>query len=771
MKAKGGGWDGLLRAIGTLCPEISEEVRQDFLNQVDRDYLSRSTPETIAAHLRMAASLNAEHPVDCLIRSSGTGRFEIAVVAFDYLSEFSILCGLLAGFGLDIQSGQVQTFSAREPRPPAGHFSRRRKLSRPRRTIVDVFQVRVAGGVVFDPSSQEAFRRELLTLIVLLERGHTADARARVNRRVVEHLAKIRAPFMGPLYPIRVTFDTRGSSQWTVMEIRSNDTPAFLYAFSNALALRGIYIHRVLIDQAGSEVRDRFYLADARGHKIQTKREQDVLRVACVMIKQFTHSLAAAPDPARAVTSFDLLLDKLMERGRTRSLALLRQDDIRGLLARLLGSSQFLWEDFLRMQVDNLLPVLLEFKTGAGPRPKRILQSHLHREVARGRTPEQQTEILNQYKDREMFRIDMAHFLARSGQRLDFSGALTDLADVVLAEALVIAQRIVTQRHGPPRLEHGAPCPFAICGLGKFGGREMGYASDIEILCVYGGQGRTRGRQPVENNLYFEQVVQELRGCIRARQEGIFHLDLRLRPYGNAGPLASPLEQVRQYYDASGEAAPFERQALIKLRWVAGDARLGRAVEAHRDRFVYGGQPWDLEKALELRQRQIKELVQPGTTNVKYGAGGVIDIEYAVQYLQVMYGTDHLALRTWSTLEALDALARVRLILRRDRDQLRETYLFLRALIDGLRVVRGNARDLVLPESDSDDMKFLARRLGYSGADWDREADRLAAAIRDHMATARHFFVTRFDAGRDVSPSAARTTGESSGVSKRARKI
>jgi len=222
---------------------------------------------------------------------------------------------------------------------------------------------------------------------------------------------------------------------------------------------------------------------------------------------------------------------------------------------------------------------------------------------------------------------------------------------------------------------------------------------------------------------------------------------LRLRPHGSAGPLTYPLDQVKRYYSPSGEAAPFERQALIKLRRVAGDEALGRELEVHRDQFVYSDQVWDLDTALDLRRRQVAELVKPGTVNAKYSRGGVIDIEYAVQYLQIMHGKSHAELRTSSTLEAIDGLLRVQLVSRQERDDLREAYLFLRAVIDGLRIVRGNARDLVLPERGSDEMKFLARRLRYSEANWNRAATRLEEAISRHMEVAQRFFASRFEAG------------------------
>jgi glutamate-ammonia-ligase adenylyltransferase len=205
------------------------------------------------------------------------------------------------------------------------------------------------------------------------------------------------------------------------------------------------------------------------------------------------------------------------------------------------------------------------------------------------------------------------------------------------------------------------------------------------------------------------------------------------------------MEQLRAYYSPTGEAAPFERQALTKLRWAAGDEVLGRQVESLRDHVIYSGQTWDLKTALHLRQRQVKELVRAGAVNVKYSPGGVIDIEYAVQYLQMMYGKNHVALRCTSTLEALEGLCCVKIISEKEYDGLHKAYLFLRALIDALRIVRGNARDLVLPDRTTQEFKFLARRLGYMEGDWERGARKLDEEIKHHMQRAHHFFSSRFE--------------------------
>ena len=116
---------------------------------------------------------------------------------------------------------------------------------------------------------------------------------------------------------------------------------------------------------------------------------------------------------------------------------------------------------------------------------------------------------------------------------------------------------------------------------------------------------------------------------------------------------------------------------------------------------------------MPLRQRQIDELTTPGTIDAKYSRGGLVEVEYTVQYLQVLHGNRLPAIRTPHTLKALEALAQGGVLSPTEARLLHEAYQFFRRLIDALRVVRGNARDLVLPPTDSAEFTFLARRLGY----------------------------------------------------------
>jgi glutamate-ammonia-ligase adenylyltransferase len=175
---------------------------------------------------------------------------------------------------------------------------------------------------------------------------------------------------------------------------------------------------------------------------------------------------------------------------------------------------------------------------------------------------------------------------------------------------------------------------------------------------------------------------------------------------------------------------------------VAGDVTLGQQISAHRDAFVYSAAPFDLAAAVQLRQRQRRELVRPGTTDTKYGPGGLIDIEYTAQYLQLLHGAVAPTVRTPNTLAALQALYEAAYLSQQAYQQLSEAYVFLRHLIDALRIVRGHARDLVLPPTDSEEFIFLARRLSYWGDA--SPPSRLAADIAHHMRQAAHIYHARF---------------------------
>ena len=752
-----GSHESIIKTLTSLCPDVDDEVLRDFVSRMDPEYFVRFQPNAIAHHIQLASRLTPDHPCELSVLDKRAGRSEISIVAYDYFSEFAAICGVLSAFGLNIEEGQIYTFVEATPSP-----SPRRKApsttDRPtvrpglsRKKIVDVFLVHPIDRTGFPSPQHNALRQTVTEIIQLLDAGRFEEARQYVNRRLVERLDKQRSAFTGLLRTVRITFDNSQSPTDTIMDIRSDDTPAFLYALANALAMRNIYITKAKIESNGAaKLHDRFYVRNRDGQKLLDSADQEQLRLTAVLIKQFTHALTWASDPAKALASFDHFLDLIVKdqgkKGKNQALDFVSNKRTFPLLARLLGASDFLWEDFLRRQHSNLLPLLTEYRDAPLIKPQATLRKELDRLVARATKDESRKEALNRFKDRELFRIDIKHIVEPSTNFPDFSLALTELAEVIMERSIADCRAKLEKSYGHPRLANAKPCPFAVLGLGKFGGRELGYASDIEVLFVYDGSGKTSGKNGIENSEYFERLAQELLGWIEAKQEGIFRLDVRLRPHGGKGALANAFEEVCRYYSPTGLAASFERQALIKLRHIAGDAALGHQLEAHRDSFVYGEAPWDIPAALELRRQQLRQLVEPGKVNVKYSAGGLIDIEYAAQYLQVMHGHNHPSLRTPNTLQALAALVNAGLVARTDGAGLRKAYVFTRTLVDGLRMVRGNTKDLVLPPSDSEEFVCLARRVGYTADDWRAGARDLQSDIQHHTTLTKTFFERTFGA-------------------------
>jgi glutamate-ammonia-ligase adenylyltransferase len=533
------------------------------------------------------------------------------------------------------------------------------------------------------------------------------------------------------LLPISIELSNSFSPRYTRLRLRSADTLGFLFAFTNALAIIDVNIEQAEIQTILGEVQDTFWLTDRGGRKIERTERIQELRVVTALIKHFTYLLPRSPNPAQALRQFNALTHQMLSHPYwTKDLRNLESTTVMETLADLMGVSQFLWEDFLRMQYENLFPVLLDMPALDEGKSKDQLQESLHHQLSRCASQEGQARELNRFKDREMFRIDLRHITKRIGFR-EFAAELSDLAEVIIEATARLSHQELGPRFGLPTLADGQPCPWCICALGKFGGRELGFGSDIELIFVYQAEGISSGPNPVENSRYFGEFVRACLGKLTTRREGIFEIDLRLRPYGASGPLASTLAGFNEYYSEEGNARQFERMALVKLRPVAGDLKLGSLVLQSRDAFVYSGIPLDVENILHLRQRQATELVPSGQTSAKHSPGGLVDMEYYVQACQVAAGHRDPGVRVSNTLNAIERLARGQHLSEERAKELHNTYSFLRRLIDALRVVRGHARDLTIPATASREFAYLARRLQYDSP------EQLHDAIASQMDLAR----------------------------------
>ncbi len=678
-------------------------------------YATAYSSEQQQRHRQLFDRLNASTLVAVDVTAVDATRYELTMAGFDYTGELAVICGLLFAQGFDIAAGKLFTIATR----PDGLFpagTRRKSLGDRRQFLCSMTVTHPEQPVPAEV--WQRFETDLADLTERLGAGKSREAHGQLARqvaKVIDHVPKREDSFL----PLEIVIDNSLSPDSTVLDISAPDTPGFLFELANALALTGTRVDRVVIQSVGSQVADTLYVTDIKGHKITDQRQLGQIRTAVVLIKHFSHLLPRSPNPEAALLHFRDLLEQLLQGDQwLERLASLERPKVLDALARLLGVSEFLWEDFLRLQHDNLFPVIANIEELEAAKPKAAMAAELAAELAHCSTREARIAAINALKDREMLRADLRHILGYEDTFGQFSLELTDVAEVVVEAATTICQRELAERYGEPQLEDGSPCELAVCALGKCGGKELGFASDIELMFVYAGAGRTAGGAAAEtltNGEFYHRLVELFQQTIRARSAGIFEIDLRLRPYGRAGSLAVALEAFTQYFQAEGPAWPYERQALVKLRPFCGDATFCEQVTTERDRVVYVGEAFDVSAMRAMREKQIRQLVKAGTLNAKLSPGGLVDCEYLVQGLQVTFGHLCPELRSTNTRVALKALEQCGVISPADRLSLRDCYRFLRRIIDALRMVRGDARDLTIPALDSEQFDFLARRLGHTG--------------------------------------------------------
>jgi len=337
----------------------------------------------------------------------------------------------------------------------------------------------------------------------------------------------------------------------------------------------------------------------------------------------------------------------------------------------------------------------------------------------------------------------------------------SDLADACVRTALQTLDGWLAQRHGRPRAAGGEPLELLVLGMGKLGGRELNFSSDIDLVFVYGEPGATDGAKPLDHGEYFTRLGQRLIRVLDERTaDGFaFRVDMRLRPFGASGPLAVHAGQLEQYLLA--QAREWERFALVKARPVTGDSGTVETVESLLRPFVFrryldfGA----FEALRDLKIRLEREVARKGLHgNVKYGRGGIREIEFIAQAFQLIRGGREPALRARGLLEALEALATTGDLDRAEIDHLAATYRQLRRVENRLQIF-DDARVHALPQEPHARAR-LAWTLGYE--QWEELAADLERSMTSvHACFGRVFNLPPDGAADDTdNPLAAVWEGE-----------
>ncbi|MBI3306501.1 MAG: hypothetical protein HYZ84_01660 [Candidatus Omnitrophica bacterium] len=649
------------------------------------------------------------------VKALAKNSWQVKIVLPDFLGLLSIITGLFTSYGINIVRAKIGTTEKK---------------------AVDTFEVSCKNKPKWDDLEKDLdhFTKRALA-------GDFDSVRAEINQRIIHYLRTKTSYEREHLSPIGLQIDQNISPRHSVIDIEAEDTPAFLYELTHALALLGINIAQMEVDTVGKRVKDRLWVTTETGQKVLEEEKLKALQWAVLLVKQFTHLLPKVPDPKAAleqITSFGK--DVLRRRDFSQVLLTLKKSETLQSLSQVFGTSRFLWEEFIRTQHESIFPILADGRILKVKKSRALMQKELSKLLHGKPRFEEKVETLNEFKDREMFRIDLRHILGKVSYLGDFAEEFTDLAEAVVEVAASLAFEKTLEKYSRPMISRDEASEYAVFGLGKLGGRELGYASDMEVIVLYSDDTDSASPQSQENLKFYSEMVRIFRKTIQTRGEGVFEIDMRLRPYGSDGPLAVSMNLFKNYYRPEGEAWNFERQAFIKLRQIAGSEGLGREALKLRDEFVFGAKPFDFEDVLKLRERQRRELVKPGILNAKYSAGGLLDLEYLIQSLQIAYGRKLSGdIRHPNTLKALRALWEAGAMEEKKFQILRATYIFLRSLINALRIVRGNAKDLTVPREETEEFAMLARRIGYAGDD-ETVRRKFKLACDRYMTIVRKFY-------------------------------
>lgn len=421
--------------------------------------------------------------------------------------------------------------------------------------------------------------------------------------------------------------------------------------------------------------------------------------------------IAGAPDPDMAL---NYLESYIASRGSWDAFHAFMRQDVRALkvLVSIFGNSEYFSRMMVRSPaiIEDLMDASREIGLGSGAFLEQGLTAALHK----AGTITDKLDALRRFKHREELRIGMADLMGSIPLPAICRG-LSRLADACLSAGLALAATETAKRCGA-----GGGCGgLAVIGAGKLGGRELIYGSDLDILFVYDEAGADTPPPGLSVFEYFSKIAEKTISYLTTmtREGFAYRVDTRLRPTGAKGPLVQSIDAFRNYFSTSAET--WERQSLVNSRFVAGDRNVGNAFSAALPGLIYRDHdPVALAadiRSMRKRMQEERGKEDGSQYNIKQGQGGLVDIEFLAQYLQLAYGKKLKHVRVPGTMNALRSLRKERLLSPGDHRMLFDAYLFLRRLESRLRIVANQSTSFL--SRDADKLRTLAKRMGYADDD------------------------------------------------------
>ncbi len=402
--------------------------------------------------------------------------------------------------------------------------------------------------------------------------------------------------------------------------------------------------------------------------------------------------------------------------------------------------------------------------------PDRILQVAASGSLYRVLRADEYEDRLSEFLSKEHPRVpaseDVARFRRRQLLRIasrdilgiatlsDVTTELSNLADAILNVTYRRIREALAGRHGEPRLADGSRCGFSVIALGKLGGQELNYSSDIDLMFIYQGPGETDGAQTITNKEFCKKLANQYTALLSSyTADGqCYRVDLRLRPDGALGEICTSLEGARTYYEQRGR--DWEKQMLIKARIAAGEPGPGHALLEFAEPLIYRSSLdfGAVEAVSETRQRVGEKAAarraRNGAIDIKLAPGGIRDIEFLVQCLQRLHGGREPWVRHGGTMLALFRLRDKGLLSGAEYARLATAYQFLRHLEHRLQL-EDDRQTHILPAGD-DELDLLARRMPPEGADTLRNGEALKSRLAEHQAAVKEIYERVIHAQRPI---------------------
>lgn len=680
-----------------------------FLQGFRDEYIETFTPLEIADHYNRLREISFKTPLNIFVDPGEMpDDWKVSLVAIDKPFVFSFLVGELAIEGLQLDMAKSFSFRSQLHIRSQENFT---DFSAP--PMITHMKVR---GKKYNLDRWIEKVKEIFSIVTTSSVGAMADYKLDLRRRFFQRPQEhIFIEDFSHDYLVKAT-NILGLDA-TVLVIRGKDYPGFLFESITALQEMGFKILECDVDTENGIVHDRFLISHINDKHIDDSQLSGLEKRLSLM-KFFSRHLDKVAEPAAAYQKFFDMVGKMEVSDRE---DFVFTEDLMKRIGLLLGSGEFVRHRFFLSEGLHFLKQTQEQKYYETEEKKLNIRQNLgfledfdvylrSENDANVLGKKLSTELepqLEKWREGVLYEVCLAQVQGEIPYNL-LSEYFDEIISAYINYFLKYREIFHLRKRNISERQWFQSSRWNLIALGKFGGLELGYGSDLEIIFLYEFRKDLKHSEQHDPQIFYD-LMRDLSKALPDTPNNLFHVDLRLRPHGNSGPLAGSLKQFRQYYQEGGGCHPYEKQALIKGRVIVerewsrqenGETLQETFYELRKD-VVFSGKYFPVREIQKLRDEQKKN---SESRHLKFGPGGLVAIEYSVQQMQMavpkLFLDEELDERVFSpsTFQAIRGLRNMRLISEYEAAMLRHTYSIFRIVINALRFSIGRDDAYILPQ-------------------------------------------------------------------------